>query len=90
MTLLLWFVNTIEQRLDCVISQAKNQWNYYLIALKKKKGGGGGGGIYTKFEKKKPRIINSWQMVNFLYIEQISFTMNKLDLKFVDMSLHWY
>ena len=29
-------------------------------------------------------------MVNFLYIEQISFTMNKLDLKFVDMSLHWY
>ena len=29
-------------------------------------------------------------MVNFLYIEQISFTMNKLDLKFVDISLHWY
>lgn len=83
MTLLLWFVNIIEQRLDCVISQAKNQWNYYLIALKKR-----GENLHQVWKKKT--TINSWQMVNFLYIEQISFTMNKLDLKFVDMSLHWH
>ena len=83
MTLLLWFVNIIEQRLDCVISQAKNQWNYYLIVLKKR-----GENLHQVWKKKQQLIAGKWLI--FCTLNKLDFTMNKLDLKFVDMSLHWH